>query len=68
MRKARKCQICKTREEGYTVQIFGGQPSFYCIGWHMRGWPIKHRVCAECIPTVKQMYAPAAERQERENV
>lgn len=52
----RKCQICKTDEAMYVAQVIGGLISFYCLGWHIRGWKILYRVCYQkaCVDEVKR--------------
>jgi hypothetical protein len=48
MKQPPKCQLCKVRPALWAMQFIGdAAPSFYSLGWHMRGFSVT-KVCDEC--------------------
>jgi hypothetical protein len=48
VKKTQKCQICKEKEAEYAMQYIGSdKPSFYSLGWHIRGFRVT-KVCEDC--------------------
>ena len=43
-----KCKICQTNGAEWAMQFIGeNKPSFYAIGWHMRGFAVT-KICEIC--------------------
>lgn len=43
-----KCKICKKNEAVWAMQYIGeNKPSFYTLGWHIRGFLVV-KICDDC--------------------
>ena len=50
-----KCTRCKKAEAVYAVQYIGeDKPSFYILGWHIRGFKVVDKVCQACVDKIRE--------------
>ena len=55
MTRVQKCAICKAEEACYAMQyIAEDKPSFYALGWHIRGFRVVAKVCQACADKIKE--------------
>ena len=64
MTKEQPCDECKGRPAEWALQYIAGDvPSFYLLGWHIRGFPLR-RVCDVCKGRIEAKRNPLLIRKE----
>lgn len=55
MTRIPKCTRCKQNEAVYAMQHIGeDKPSFYALGWHVRGFKVVAKVCQACADKIRE--------------